>query len=101
MKITKYFTQFSRSYTICLREYKLGEIIISSHCSFTHEYVFSKPEINWAGCGGQDINKTEIMIKALKVATVLAGSINSTMTEEEVKLTLNSEFHFDAGQILF
>lgn len=84
MKITKYFTLYSRQFTICLREYNLGQITITSHVPIENPILFQSPTISWASCGGQLISKVDIFYKALDVARSLSSIINSSLTEDEI-----------------
>jgi hypothetical protein len=66
MKITKYFTRVSQTYTINLREYSLGEIHISRH--FEYGNGWSQPTVNWGGCGNVSVEQLETFEKALGIA---------------------------------
>lgn len=92
MKITKYFTQFSRSYTVNLREERLGEISISQHVKMgTNLTDWETPYINWAGCGSQSVESAEKFIKGLQVATRLVYCLNNNVDEMNVKMILAAQ----------
>lgn len=84
LKITRYFTKYSKTYRINLREQGLGEITISRHT--TVDGTEWKPAtVNWAGCGDQPRHLTEQFVFALNTATYLCGTLN---TGEEVTQAL-------------
>lgn len=84
LKITRYFTQYSKTYRINMREDGLGEITISRHTTVDGS-SWKPATVNWAGCGDQARHLTERFSSALTVAAYLCGTLN---TGEEVSKTL-------------
>lgn len=82
LKITRYFTQYSKTYRINMREDGLGEITISRHRSLDG---WKPATVNWAGCGDQTHHLTERFFSALEVAAYLCSTLN---TGEEVSKTI-------------
>jgi hypothetical protein len=90
MKITKYFTKYSQSITICLREpHNLGEIIVSRHVELgTDSMEWQSSSINWCACGDKSIEKTKIFAAAMQKACELAAKMDSgTITDEDLSPT--------------
>jgi hypothetical protein len=84
MKITKYFTKYSQSVTISLRDpHNLGEITIGRHMEMgTDTMVWEQTKINWCACGSQTIAQTIIFSDAMKVAIEIAKQMESGNVSE-------------------
>lgn len=88
MKITKYFTRFTKQIAICLREHGLGQITISRILDYTDDDVWLPSYISWSGCGSQTIDNAGIFISAMKKAVYLAAKMDKDeeITEGELKV---------------
>ena len=74
--ITKYNTRFSKSYTINLREFGLGEISISQHHKLSGiEGEWEEPTVNWCACGSKPVEDAVIFTDALTIAKHLCDCL--------------------------
>jgi hypothetical protein len=92
LKITRYFTQYSKTYSINLREHGLGEITISRHTNVDGT-EWKPATVNWAGCGDQARHLTERFINALNIAAYLCGTLNTgeAVTEPYILNSIQDE----------
>lgn len=94
MRITNHTTQFAKSFVICLRDEKLGQIRVSSDVSLSDDNKWSKPTINWPGCGDKTGMDTETFMRALNIAVYLAQVLEHNISKTDVLAHLVSHSGF-------